>query len=644
MILKSVQVTNFKCITDSEAFSIEQVTALVGKNESGKTAILQALEKLNSIVEEREDFKVLEDFPRATHDDFDDDSRPENVLTTIWELEEAEITEITAIAGIPILTSKTVTVKKGYENELKWSFELQQKDAVTKFLEDATLHAEERSELKDCTLLSGLIDRLQKLTAPSERQTELLAKLKDRIPQSTLTATVTKILESHLPVFLYFGSYDMMPGKMPIDALHSRSVNKTLNMGDRVFLALLQMAGTSIENLRELTQFEALNSRLEGISNKLTKQIFKYWSQNKYLKVKFDYRQALPQDPAPYNSGSIFHTRIENTRHQVTVPFDERSTGFVWFFSFLVWFSQIKTEHKQPLILLLDEPGLNLHAKAQADLLRYFDEMLTPHHQVIYSTHSPFMINPNALTSARIVEDVVKNDELFGTKVSEDVLVTDRDTLFPLQAALGYEITQTLFIGKDTLLVEGPSEVMVIQWANQELRKQKRTTLDSRWVIVPAGGIDKIASFVALFGGNKLHVAAFTDYSHGDKKTIQRLKESALLRQNHVFTAADLTGQPEADLEDVLGRELYISLVNSCYKLTKKQAVPELKPADAPDRVVKEVEAHFCLLPATVDEFDHFTPCSYLLQHADELRSSLPNIDKALERFEKLFTELNQLL
>jgi predicted ATP-dependent endonuclease of OLD family len=648
MILKSVRVTNYKCINDSEEFSLEQVTALIGKNESGKTAILQALEKLNSIVPELANFK-LEEFPRATFYDFDDSNRPENVLTTVWQLEEPEITAVAKIIGFSVLNSNNITIKKGYKNKRTWELSLDEVSAIKALLDNSSLEAGERQKLAGQPHISMLITELSKLPTPSDRQTQFLNQLKSQIDGS-LTATIISVLEPHLPAFLYFGSYNLMPGKVAIEALMNRESSATFSLDDRVFLALLKMAGTSTQDLRQLTQFEALNAKLEGISNKLSKEIFNYWSQNKHLKIKFDYRPALPEDSAPFNSGNIFHTRIENTRHQVTVSFDERSTGFVWFFSFLVWFSQIKTEHQSPLILLLDEPGLNLHAKAQADLLRYFDEVLKPNHQVIYSTHSPFMINANALISARIVEDVIKKDILLktdillGTKVSADILVTDKDTLFPLQAALGYEITQTLFIGEHTLLVEGPSEIMAFQWANHELRKQKRTTLDSRWVISPAGGIDKISSFVSLFGGNKLHVATFTDFAHGDKTKIQRLKENELLQQNHVFTAADLTGAAEADLEDVLGRDFYVKLVNTCYELTKKNAVPEVKPTTASIRVVKEVEEHFRSLPATVPEFDHFSPCAYLLRNADSLRTTLPGIADSLDRFEILFSALNKLL
>ena len=116
------------------------------------------------------------------------------------------------------------------------------------------------------------------------------------------------------------------------------------------------------------------------------------------------------------------------------------------------------------MVLLLDEPGLSLHGRAQADLLRFFEEKLAPHHQIVYSTHSPFMVPASAFDRVRIVEDKVEvrgqRRIPLGTKVREDVLELDPDTLFPLQGALGYEITQSLFVGKHTLLVEGPSDIL----------------------------------------------------------------------------------------------------------------------------------------------------------------------------------------
>ena len=72
MILRTIHVKNFKCVKDSEKFKVEEsVTCLVGKNESGKTALLQALEKINPLNPERAAFVILE-YPRAEMVDYQD--------------------------------------------------------------------------------------------------------------------------------------------------------------------------------------------------------------------------------------------------------------------------------------------------------------------------------------------------------------------------------------------------------------------------------------------------------------------------------------------------------------------------------------------------------------------------------------------
>jgi predicted ATPase len=582
MKLQSVRITNFKSINDSDVFSVDQVTCLVGKNESGKTAILHALSKLEPVVETQGNFDEVMEFPRSTYSDYSDTDRPRDVLTTRWELDDDDVAAVEAIAGSGALIGRAVTIEKGYANKLAWTIPLDYRKIVGTFVGGADLYAEELAALADVPNTTELFSRLRALSAPSERQTALLARLTAAFPEGSALATVTTLLRSRLPTFLYFGNYEAMKGEVSLQQIAAAKAQNALTMPDRIFEALLEMAGTSVDEIQKITKFEPLIAKLEAVSNRLTREIFRYWSQNKHLAIEFRFDAARPEDPAPFNTGYIFRTRIKNTRHGAGIAFDERSTGFVWFFSFLVWFSQVKEKYAGDLILLLDEPGLNLHAKAQADLLRYMKEKLAPHHQVIYTTHSPFMIDPENLMAVRTVEDVVKDDEVIGTKVSHDVLSTDRDTLFPLQTALGYEIAQTLFVGEHVLLVEGPSDLLYLRWASEQLRRRKRTTLDTRWVVTPAGSIDKISSFVALFGGKGIHAAALTDLAHGDRSKVQRLRESELLRAGHVLTVDNYAGQPEADIEDLLGRPAYVSLVNRCYSLPKKQAIAERRPSDAP--------------------------------------------------------------
>ena len=313
-----------------------------------------------------------------------------------------------------------------------------------------------------------------------------------------------------------------MPGQIAVNDLRSRLQNDNLEEGDKVFLALLEMIGRSVEDLERIEQHELLTAELESASNRITQEVFRYWTQNPRLRVQFLLQRALPGDPAPFNEGWILRTRIQNTRHGDTINFDDRSAGFVWFFSFVIWFNQLRNNIGENLVLLLDDPGLSLHANAQQDLLRYMEERLAPEYQIIYTTHSPFMIDATKLSRARTVENVyieapqgepASAEVDLGTKVGDHELSTNRETLFPLQAALAYEISQSLITAEHTVLVEGPSEVLYFQWFKRKLASLGRTTLDDRWVVTPCGGIDKVAAFLTLFAGRQLHIAVVLDYA-----------------------------------------------------------------------------------------------------------------------------------
>lgn len=457
------------------------------------------------------------------------------------------------------------------------------------------------------------------------------------------------ILHKHWPKFFYVSSYDRMPGKVSVTNLAHKKNHTTTSDDEDIFLDFLIYAGTTIEEFQNPQQFEALRARVEAASIKISRQIFEYWSQNKNLKVQLSIEQGRPGDPAPFNTGDVIHARIYNSLHEMTVPFDERSAGFTWFFSFLVKFSQVRQHHGN-LIILLDEPGLNLHAKAQSDLLRYIREKLEPHHQVIYTTHSPFMVPANDLASVRTVEDVVirmQNDDIDirGTKVGDQVLSTDKDTLFPLQNALGYEMTQSLFVGPNTLLVEGPSDILYLQIMSNALASMKRTAMSPKWTVCPVGGVDKVASFVALFGGNKLNVAVLTDYASGQKRKVDELKKNALIRDgSRVLLATDFVELPEADVEDIFGRKLYLRLVDNACCIPKAKSLEKALGADATTRVVKDVTDHFNVTPDLGDEFNHFMPAQWLLLNPGWITDNKDDLVDALNRFETLFKKVNSFL
>ena len=560
--------------------------------------------------------------------------------------------EVASRVGDGVLNSNIVTISRRYGETPHVRTELDFQKALEFLYSKFVLSAPERSVLSSAHTTSALIEILPRLANPTSKHSNLQAYLSQ---QGSVTSQVATAVKEMLPKFMYFSSYDRMEGAIQLEQtqhlIDIGQIQFDKHRGTCLFAEFLDYAGVSIEEISGVDTYETFNAKLQAASNNITDQILEYWTQNPDLNVVVRIEQARPGDQAPLNEGTIARARIENQLHRVDTPFSERSAGFVWFFSFLVKFAQVKDEDS-PVILLLDEPGLSLHGKAQGDLQRFIKEKLAPHHQVIYSTHSPFMVPADDFQSVRIVEDQVKQQGhrrvSNGTKVREDVFALDPETLFPLQGALGYEISQTLFVGQDTLLVEGPSDILYIQALSNELRNRGRTGLDSRWTLCPSGGIDKIMPFVSLFSGNDLHVAVLSDEASGDKGKVRRIKESSVLRAGHFFTLADFLEIAEADVEDIFDPELFVAIVNGCYQLEEQHelTVEALEAqSNSTTRIVKKVEAAFRLMPESIPMFNHFAPAAWLIRNPQVLsEAKSEQIEKTLDQAEKTFETYNKLL
>lgn len=649
MKLVRARIQNFRSVEDSEEFSLdEHITCLVGKNESGKTTLLTALYRLNPILDDAK-FDWQKDYPRhlTDHEAFHEGSEA-NVITTWWVLDPTEKQAITDIFGAGALKGEEVVVQKNYGNRTHWTVKFDEAAIVQHLIDARGLHEDEKAHMGSVRTVAELRAKTESLHESSPKRWEFIQRIDRDFPGSSVSEGIVKLLQ--MPKFMLFSQYQRMQGQVSLEQIQERKSRHALESADHVFIALCDMVSTTVEQVASIQDFESLISRFESVSNKISAEMLRYWSQNRHLKVVFRLDHALPGDPPPFNEGRIFRTRILNQLHDVTVPFDERSTGFVWFFSFLVLFSQLKKRSQGKIILLLDEPGLSLHGKAQADLLRYFRERLAPDHQVIYTTHSPFMVPSDNLLSVRTVEDVViyhqdERPEVQGTKVGSDILSTDQDTLFPLQSALGYEITQTLFAGEHTLLVRSPSDLLYLRAISEVLRSHKRMPLDARWTVCPAGGVENASAFLSLFGANRLHVAVLTDFA-SDHEKVEDLRRWKILRDGHIFAIGAYASQPEADIEDMLGAGLYLEIVNSCYGLKGKQA---LTAPPMSLRIVEHAKKHFSAqgtVQNALSVFDRYLPAVYFTEHQSEIIKKLFGADLkvTLTRFEQLFGELNALL
>jgi len=641
-------------VEDSEEFEIRDLTCLVGKNEAGKTALLSAMRGLRP--SQPFEFDETIDYPRRFSTRFEDrhpDGTAE-VIRTWWRLEDADKAAVEKRFGAGVLKGETFQSHFGfrYDDDRRiWDIEVDSAKVLDNMLSKHALDATERNVLHSVSDGSSADKALSGLAERTPKQEALLQDIK-RCRKSSFTKGVIDVLSSRQPNFFFTSHFERMSGMVSIQKLQLDKQNNTVSVGDKIFLAFLEYAGTTLEELLDADRREALKARCEAASNEITEEIFQFWSQNNALEVVIEIDNAKPKDPTPFNTGMVADIRIKNTNHKATLPLSERSAGFVWFFSFLAQFKQLKkTPGNANAIILLDEPGLTLHGKAQGDLLRYIVERLLPDHQVIFTTHSPFMVPMDRLADVRIVEDVIiekpgKRPEVKGTKVRSDVLEVDDDTLFPLQGALGYEVTQSLFIGANTWLVEGPSDILYLQILSQALTKRGREGLDPKWTLCPSGGIDKIAPFVRLFGGNRINVAVLSDIANGDKTKIENLKKADILKAGHFYTCADFTGQTEADVEDLFETDLFVEMLNRSYKPPAANVVTKanLIAANPTPRIVKKAEALFKLMPTSVAEFGHFGASRWLLENPSVLDADTPAVNATLDRFEAVFKAFNALV
>lgn len=658
MLLVSAKVGPFRSINEPQNVAIDgAVTALVGMNEAGKTVFLRALEKSDDALGLQR-FDPVDDYPRKDLSSYlkQHKTQPAVVTELNYRLSEEEIAELNGAHHTKLKPDFHFSVTRFYDNDFRINLSVDEKPVVESLLAQTTLSSDAQTAIKKASSIRE-IPALLKDISLTETDKHFLAEIESRIAK-TKTPSVVKHevrtwLSPRIPKFLYFDDYDLLPSKMNLADLAQRvelakNDPKHLKAMHRAVLALLRMADISISEITKPGGYEPLKAKIEGVSISLTDQIMEFWKQNEDLEVEVDIKTD-PDDEAPYNNGANLYLRIKNRRHRgVSTPFSQRSRGFVWFFSFLVWFDNVQHQigssgdgGKGQLILLLDEPGLALHALAQEDFLRYIDE-LSSKHQVLYTTHSPFMVHSDRLSQVRVVED----KEKVGTVISDNVSGSDPRTIFPLQAALGWTIAQNLFISERNLLVEGPSDLIFLKALSAFLEAQGRTGLREDVTIVPVGGLDKVVTFVALLGANGLKLAVLHDYRGAPEQKLMDLVKQKMISPKALLNASqyrDLNdignGGKPSDTEDLFEPSLYLEYFNRAF--SKELKGTPLSEADLPpgDRITDRLERYINVKGVKIRPsggFNHYAVASYFASNPPDA----PDGD-TLRRFEALFAAVN---
>lgn len=636
--LKKVVINKYKSIQKEQSVDIDSaITTIVGMNESGKTSFLTALAKTNYFVSDKDfEFNIIEDYPRKELIDFQSSDEDCEIVKCDYEISDELLKLIEDELGNGVFTIKNFSYSHYYKKKAATFSGLTAN--TKKFLEfkisNCTLTRETKEAILKCTSLTEIAAILA-LEGDVDLPT-FKSEIKKVIDGGYQEPSWTNLLESYIakkwikskmPKFWYFDDYYPLRGKININKLQNEP---PATEKDKTSKALFELARIKPEDILNSSEkdYEKFIALLEASSNKITDEIFKYWSTNKNLDIEFKIQNTTnPQG----QQEKTLDIRVKNQRHKITLPLDRRSKGFNWFFSFIIWFSKIQADKSSDYILLLDEPGLNLHASAQADLLRFIED-LSKKYQIVYTTHSPFMVESNHLDRVRTCLETED-----GTVISDSIQEKDPNTLFPLQAALGYDIAQNLFVSKNNLLVEGPADLIYLTILSSILESEKRTFLKDNITIVPVGGLDKVSTFISLLRGSKLNVACLLD-TFTDQKGKQKVDDMIMykiIKEKNIrfFNEFANNGKTTADIEDLFTKEEYLKLFNAAFD---KEFSVKLTDLDATvDTVIKQINKAI-----NKDRFNHYRPANKLNQiGADKSYFSA----KTLDNFEKIFIEINKL-
>ena len=289
--------------------------------------------------------------------------------------------------------------------------------------------------------------------------------------------------------------------------------------------------------------------RLNSASIDISERFSNWWSQRRHT-IRYDV------------DGEYFRIWVtDNLRPHVEIELESRSKGFQWFFSFYLVFLAESNQGHEDAILLLDEPGLNLHPTAQQELISFFEE-LSQTNQLAYTTHSPFLIDGENLHRVRPVYE----EDTGRSKVTSTWWPSDRDTIFPLQAAAGYAMVQNLLQHQKNLLVEGMSDFYYLQVLSAQCARTSRQTLPDEIYITPCGGTKNVGLIASLFLGQNARpvVILDTDQAGRDRRN-SLLRELYAGHDSSIVMLDDAIGRSgeEVEIEDIIGEEILVNVVST---------------------------------------------------------------------------------
>ena len=567
MKLKKFRIKNYKSITDSgDCYLTDTISILAGKNESGKTSILEALEDFDTDKNIREGAKPIK-LP---------DAKPEISIT--FEVDKNTIKDILKEINSPEKATADVELEviktfpniytfgaSTLENELFGGKEIEkiQKSIKDRWGKVKSLHAKYPQlgsnlfdfEFSDLTNEKNLFTDFKNATTLNipqidEKERDNFSKLLTETEaeiQNLENSFVTKgkfleALKQWIPNFILFTSFeDVFPNKIPFAELETNEWIKDLSV-----ISDLDVA--TIKNSPDRDK----HKHKKDVNITLNKDYEKFWTQDiSNLSVDWD--------------SQFLYFWIEEDDYSYEPSL--RSKGRQWHLAFYVKVSARANENV-PNIILIDEPGLFLHAKVQENVLSKLEDSAKKT-QLIFATHSPYLLEADKLNRIRLVHRTKK----FGTRIENKVhALADKETLTPIMTAIGLELNAGISsLDKvNNIIVEGPSDVYYLNAFKKILNKNSANFIFGGG----AGNMPFVGTILHGWGGKVIYLY---DNDQGKKDGEKNLKDNWLVTKDLILSVLNTTGSIEDIFSPPNFKEFVLGDTSKTYSESNSEHVKKSK-------------------------------------------------------------------
>lgn len=643
MRLTRYRVTNFRSIVDSGWINLDDVTTLVGENETGKTNLLLPLWKLNPAGGGGE-IEVLADIPRRLYSELRRRLGETTFIEAEFSLDEALANELGALAGCDADQTRTVIVGRAYNGEYSVAFpqadpilvvsaakvvttlgkiatrlsQLASQDQATwsAALQSAQAQLLAARQETDFYTHEAVAKRIAAIAAamlpddavPSHDVRQMMleeveALFADAKPQQPHDfATVTRLVIERMPRFIYYSDYGTLDTRIYLPRVIEDLNRPAEDLGRRAaaqmrtLRVLFQFVGLSPKEIMDLGQEgepdtdlsqeemrrtarrkEEREVLLMSASTALSDRFRDWWKRGNYA-----FRLSA--------DGNYFTIWVSDAERSEPVQLEGRSHGLQWFLSFFIVFLVERAAQHSNAVLLLDEPGVTLHPLAQENLFRFFAG-LAQDNQLIYTAHSPFLIDPDRLSSVR----VAFVNERGETEISADLRKPERDArraraMFAVDAALGLSVSHPLMRYAHPIIVERTSDQTYLTIAKTALIATGRIQPQRELVFVVACGGEAIGATASIIGSKELPPVLLDSRATG-QQAARTLRSGLYARaQDRIVDVSAYANVWDAGIEDLMPRELMVPAIEFLYRTNDETLFSECY--DATQAIVPQIEAY----------------------------------------------------